>query len=107
MKLIRISICALLLSTNTLAGSQNGTVDAVISTKSDRTFVSATGAHSSPPACSTLPRFAVDTSTDEGREMAQTIRLAAALGATVFLFGTGSCSLWPDSETLEYVLVSF
>lgn len=61
------------------------------------------GARSSVPACATeSARFAIDASTAAGKTQAAGILTAFAMGKRVSIIGTGVCSVWSDTETVNY-----
>jgi hypothetical protein len=59
------------------------------------------------PACSAFSRFLIDTSTTGGKEQANWIRFASALGRTVTVIGTGTCVTSPafQTESVDYIQV--
>jgi hypothetical protein len=59
------------------------------------------------PSCSQTGRFAIDTSTETGKQQANAIRFAFALGRTVSMYGAGTCSsAFTDTENVVSVYVS-
>src|SRR6266568_7894724 len=60
------------------------------------------GARSGVPACATIGyRFAIDASTAAGKVQAAGILTAFAMGKKVAIIGTGVCSVWGDTETVN------
>ena len=51
--------------------------------------------------------FAVDTSTVDGRKALSFLLTAYTAGKAVNIAGTGSCSLWGDTENLLYAYFSY
>lgn len=61
------------------------------------------GTRSGAPACATESyRFAIDASTAAGKTQAAGILTAFAMGKRVAIYGTGVCSVWNDTETVNY-----
>ena len=56
-------------------------------------------------ACATdTSRFVLDPSTPKGQAMIATALTAWAIGATVFIVGTGDCSIANNVESLRYMI---
>ena len=60
------------------------------------------------PACGTLTlsskRFVVDLTTDVGKAMAATLLTAYALKSQIEIIVLGSCAVWGDTETINYIV---
>lgn len=85
-----------------------GYVTTVYGTLSGAVLFSTTGARTSPPVCqgSSVPqRFALDTSTTAGQQQATILRDANAKRKRIYIVGTGNCSIWGDSETVNFFQV--
>lgn len=54
-------------------------------------------------ACNTTGRFAVDTSTAQGKAIVATVLAAKARDASVFVEGANVCSVHEDAETPSYI----
>ena len=63
------------------------------------------GDRTAQPSCSTLNRWAVDTSTDAGKAMVAIILSAYSMRKQIVIQGTGDCSVWFDSEAIQYLHV--
>jgi hypothetical protein len=90
-------------------GVSNATVTAVMPFSPPNLFfvvvdVSPTGV----PACGTLTssskRFVVDLTTDGGKAMAATLLTAYSLNSQIDIVGLGSCAVWGDTETINYIV---
>jgi len=61
------------------------------------------GARSNAPACATeSARFAIDGSTAAGKVRAAALLTALTAGKRVVVWGTGACSVWGDTETVDF-----
>ena len=64
------------------------------------------GARSGALVCATKSgRFAIDGSTAAGKVQVAGMLTAIAMGRRVTILGTGACSVWPDTETVNYFQV--
>jgi hypothetical protein len=61
-----------------------------------------TGTRTTPPSCATNTRWALDTSTSTGQAAAAVLLTAYATGKQIVVYGTGTCTLHPDSETVSF-----
>jgi hypothetical protein len=67
---------------------------------------STTGTRTTPrPQCATLDRWVVSTSTSSGQFMASALLTAFSMKKKVRIFGTGSCAVWGDTETVYYFFI--
>lgn len=67
-----------------------------------------TGARSATPSCQgpgLASRFAIDASTTAGQAAVSILLTAIARGKRVQIHGSGSCTIWGDTETISYILV--
>jgi hypothetical protein len=65
------------------------------------------GQRSGAPACATLTgRFAIDGSTVGGRVQVAGLLSAVARSKAITVFGTGTCSAWGDTETVNFFQVA-
>ena len=86
------------------AGSATaGQISGILSHRQGRLFFRHNGVRSGTPACSTINRWVIDTTTAAGQSMAATILSAYALGKSVQIEGTNECGLWGDTESVNYV----
>jgi hypothetical protein len=59
----------------------------------------------SPPACATSTgRFVANSTIAAGQAQVAVILSALARGATVSIQGSGACDVWPDTETILWIL---
>lgn len=70
-------------------------------------LVYTSGARQDIPACGAgkPTRFALDSTTSGGKTQAAGLMMAYASGKQAIIVGTGSCSVWPDSEAIDYFYV--
>ncbi|MBI3560770.1 MAG: hypothetical protein HY080_03545 [Gammaproteobacteria bacterium] len=88
-----------------LASGSTGTVDAMTAHTGDAILFSA-GTHTGKPTCSTAgEEWAITLSTSAGKAMYALLLSAQAQGKTVTVVGAGSCSVWPDRETVLRVSI--
>lgn len=55
--------------------------------------------------CATSRRYAVSTSTQQGKNALSTILAAKAAGQTIQVVGKGTCTFLGDSEDISYIAV--
>lgn len=53
------------------------------------------------PACATIHRYALTFSSGAGNQMYALLLSAKLTGKQVVIYGLGSCTAWPDSETVR------
>lgn len=63
---------------------------------------STTGTRTARPACATLDRWVVSTSTSAGQFMASALLTAYSMHKRVSINGLGNCAVWSDTETVYY-----
>ena len=72
-------------------------------------FVYVSGPPSGVAACGTVTssqyRFALDPTTDVGKAMIANALTAFTTGASVDIYGLGTCGLWPDTESAERIVL--
>lgn len=69
-------------------------------------FFNSTGVRSAAPACaSAVNRWVINTGTPQGQAIAATLLTAQSMRKRVIVNGTGNCAVWPDTETVEYILL--
>lgn len=97
------------LHTNTWAQSSvSGTTIAMHDTNPYVMFVYVNQTPTNSPACHTAAagnRYAIDISQTYGRVQAAEVMEAQATGRTVDIGGTGTCNVWADTDTLDYITV--
>ncbi len=65
-----------------------------------------TGEHSSPPPCATATtRWAFDGRSAAGQVIMTAISTAFATGKAAEIHGTGTCSVWGDSESIFFSII--
>jgi hypothetical protein len=58
------------------------------------------------PACATnTGRWVINVSTPAGQAMASLILTAYSLGKQITVQGTGACTDWPDTESVNYLVM--
>ena len=107
-KLITCAIAALVAAAPANAGSAPmGTITTVYYLNGPILFyVNAT--HSGIPACAnngTSTRWAISAATMGGQAQLSALMTAIARGKRISVQGTGTCSVWGDSETADYFTV--
>lgn len=70
-------------------------------------FVWHNGTRSTPPSCDTQGRFAFNVTTPAGQAALSGILTAFASHKPVAITGTGACTDWSDSETMQYFSVAY
>ena len=88
-----------------------GTISVLLiqSNSPDRLFVSYTGTDPNQATCGVNGSKILDTSTSTGKGMYALLLSAHLTGASVTLYGTGACDLWPAPngvETLRAVVLN-
>lgn len=63
-------------------------------------FFSTTGTRTATPSCATQPRWVIDTSTSAGQSQVAALLSAYTMNKKVSVTGTGTCSVWADTETV-------
>jgi len=66
------------------------------------------GVRGTPPACSGPglgQRFAINASTLVGQAQLSVLMTAYALKKRISIHGTGTCSIWGDTETVDFFMV--
>jgi hypothetical protein len=65
-----------------------------------------TGTRTGRPACSTVDRWAVSTTTPAGQAMASALLTAWSLHKQITVIGSGACDIWGDTESVSYFVIS-
>lgn len=69
-------------------------------------LVSTDAAQSGAPACATVAsRWAIDGTTPAGKVQAAAVFSALAMGKKIAVWGTGTCSVWGDTETVNFLQI--
>jgi hypothetical protein len=108
--LVWIALLALCLfvvpSPNVMAGESSGTVQIQLVYSPNRVFFFTSHRRDAWPACaSTLKRWVLDISHPDGRARYALLLSAQVTGKPIYVWGTGDCLLWSDSETA--IIVGF
>lgn len=88
------------------AGGSIGTILQITHMTAGVAFFDAAGGHPGQPACATLSRWALNVTTPAGQSVLATLLMAYAQGKSVNFVGTGNCDVWPDSESIAYVVLN-
>jgi hypothetical protein len=103
----RLAICAAIgLSLGAPASASQATSGTIygISVENGKLFFYTTGTRTTPPACNAVPaRWVFDASTANGQAMMSALMTFYALQQPVQVMGTGTCTAWPDTETVQYI----
>lgn len=105
---ISCAIAVALLSFGHVAGAQsvqgNGRLSQVHVMRGGVVLFTSDGSRSQTPTCHTMPnRWAFDATTPAGQAMLSVILTAYSSGKRVDVHGTGLCSAWLDTETVEFI----
>lgn len=81
-----------------------GSISTVYATQNGAVIFTLNGtSRTTPPACqnSSVPdRWTIDASTVAGQAQVAVLLNAQASGKRIWIYGTGSCSIWIDTETV-------
>lgn len=82
-----------------------GSISTVYVTQTGAVIFTLNGtSRTTPPTCqiTTAPdRWALDASTVAGQAQVAVLLNAQASGKRIWIYGTGTCSIWPDTETVQ------
>lgn len=84
-----------------------GTIQNIIVNSSGIVFFYMTGTRTTLPSCQTASatRWSFDSSTSGGQAMLAALLSAYGLGKQITVNGTGTCSVWADTEATSYIQV--
>ena len=104
--LLAIAVAALSATSAVCGYAQNGNIGSIYAEPAYGVilFVSS-GSHVSAPSCeaSGAPnRWALGVGTAAGQASLQALLTAYALHKQIFIWGTGDCSTWGDTESISY-----
>ncbi len=87
------------------AGQITGVVNWVMARASDGlTYVSVTGTASGQPSCATHGYWMIaDENSEAGKKQYAMLLEAKATGATITIYGTNTCTRWPDGEDIDAI----
>ena len=108
---VALSLAPVLLAPSPAGASSAdwGYISGVYATSNGAILFNTSGTRTATPACqsSSVPqRFAIDASTTAGQAAASLLITAYTLHRQVIVAGMGSCSIWPDTETVSVFQVS-
>lgn len=85
--------------------AQMGRIIHVLGMSNGAVLFSTDGSRGARPSCSGLgndARWAINASTLVGQSQLSAFMAAYALKKRIFIHGTGTCSIWGDTETVDY-----
>ncbi|KRA61898.1 hypothetical protein ASD79_05660 [Caulobacter sp. Root655] len=85
--------------------AQLGVISHVLGMSNGAVLFSTNGSRGPRPACSGAgldARYAINASTLVGQSQLSAFMTAYTLKKRIFIRGTGTCSIWPDTETVDY-----
>ena len=69
-------------------------------------LVTTDASQSGAPSCATvINRWAIDATTPAGKLQATAVLTAYAMGKKIAIWGTGTCSVWGDTEGVSFLQV--
>lgn len=83
----------------------SGSINTVLPHSGGVMIFNQTGTRTGRPACSTQDRWAINGTTDGGKIIISTLLTAYAQGKQISIQGTGTCTAWSDTETVDYIIV--
>ena len=89
------------------SNSNYGTVSGLFAGGNGAVMFFSDGVRTAPPACGAPNgnRWAIDASTVAGQGAIAILLNAYNRGKKVYVMGTGSCSIWGDTETIMFIYV--
>ncbi|MDH0863146.1 hypothetical protein [Mitsuaria sp. GD03876] len=101
-----VALTAAISWTSSFGGTASGRVSAPNFMPNGAVIFYVEGSRNSPPACATESRrFALNGATPQGKTQLSGLLLAYSQGKTVNVYGTNSCSVWGDTETLDFFAI--
>jgi hypothetical protein len=97
------AVAAMTFASQALASGTSSGVPSGITVQSGIVMFTISAGHGSNPACATTQRWAFDANVAAGQATLSTLLNAYSLQKLVNVLGTGTCSVWPDSETVYFV----
>jgi len=105
---LRGSLAALLLAYAAPAISSSstaGSISNITPNAAGRVFFQHSGTHTARPSCATLDRWVIDTTTAGGQALLSALLTAYSTGKQIQIDGTGNCSAWGDTETVDRFVI--
>lgn len=93
--------CVSLSNVASASSASPGSIDIINPLAQGPVIFTHTGARTARPACATLDRWAIDTSTNAGQALVASLLIAYAMSKQIIVNGTGACSAWGDTETVS------
>jgi hypothetical protein len=87
-------------STANASSSGGGSISKLTPTSGGAFIFYQTGTRTTRPACSTQDRWAIDVSTNSGQALVAALLTAYSMGKQIAITGTGTCTVWEDTETV-------
>ena len=100
-----LSLTAILFCANTMAQTFTGKVTQVWVNQKVWFKLDTMETAQIDTACNTTARFAVDATTDKGKNIYSALLTAKSTDSSVTVVGTGTCTAHHDSEDVAYVLM--
>nr|WP_295238482.1 hypothetical protein [uncultured Brevundimonas sp.] len=63
------------------------------------------GPRTNRPSCATEDRWVINVATSAGQAMYAAVLTAVASGRKITVHGTGTCSFWGDTESVQFVQI--
>lgn len=108
MKIFAIVVCALFVGSAVPASASNADwayASYPFAMSNGAVLFNTSGARGTPPACGAqVPaRFAIDASTLIGQAQLSVLMTAWSMHKRVYVSGSGGCSIWGDTETVNFI----
>jgi hypothetical protein len=88
------------------SSADSGYASRILTTTDGRAYFEHDGTRSARPACATMTRWVIDTTTPTGQAMLANLLSAQARHAKIYLSGAGNCGLWADSEMATGIMTA-
>ena len=108
MNLLKLALATVALTAASTADASNSQIGTIgnINAQYGKIFFAHFGARSATPACSTQNyRYVFDVQSPDGQAKLSLLLTAVALHKQVYVFGTGACTDWGDTETMDYIIM--
>src|SRR6185312_6800359 len=88
--------------------AQTGTISNIFSTSNGALMFDTSGTRTAVPSCGSgnPTRYAIDASTTAGQAQASVLLTAYTLHKQIYVYGTGACTIWGDTETVNWISVA-
>lgn len=99
---LALACCAGASGVSTASG---GTISG-ISVEQGKLFFYVSGARTTTPGCSTVPgRWVFNAATAQGQAMMAALMTFFSQGQQIAVGSTATCPDWPDTESVEYIII--